>query len=55
MKILRCLFGQKRHQDKLMLLFKRSDRVLSNFGVTIAHKFAQIRTNTHNIVYYVSL
>jgi len=39
MNILRRLFGQKHHPDELMLLFKRADCVLSNFGVTTAHKF----------------
>jgi len=55
MNILRCLFGQKRHRDELMLLFKRADCVLSNFDVITAHKFMQIHMNTHNIIYYVFL
>jgi len=38
-----------------MSLFKRADCVLSNFGVTTAHKFVQIHMNTPNIVYYVLL
>jgi len=53
MNILRRLFGQKRHPDELVLLFKRADCVLSNFGVTTARKFVQIYMNTPNIVYYV--
>jgi len=55
MNILRRLFGQKRHLDELMLLFKRADCVSNNFYVITAHKFMQIRMNTHNIVYYVFL
>jgi len=39
MNNLRCLFGQKRHPNELMPLFKRADCVLRNFGVTAAHKF----------------
>jgi len=55
MNILRRLFGPKRRPNELMLLFKRADCVLSNFGVTTAHKFMQIHMNTPNIVYYVFL
>jgi len=55
MNILRRLFGQKRHPNELMLLFKRGDCVLSNFGVTTAHKFVQIHMNAPDIVYYVVL
>jgi len=55
MNILRRLFGQKRHPDEFMLLFKRADCVLSNFGVTTAHKFVQIHMVTPNIIYYVFL
>jgi len=55
MNILRRLFGQKPHPEELMLSFNRADCVLSNFGVTTAHKFVQIHMNTPNIVYYVFL
>jgi len=55
MNILRRLFGQKRHPNELMLLFKRADCFLSNFGVTTTRKFVQIHMNTPNIVYYVFL
>jgi len=55
MIILGRLFGQKRHTDELMLLFKRADCVSSNFDATTAHKFMQINMNTPNIVYYVFL
>jgi len=55
MNILRRLFGPKRHPDELMLLFNRADCVLSNFGVTAAHKFVKIHMNTPNIVHYVCL
>jgi len=53
MNILRRLFGQKLHPNEVMLLFKRADCVLSNFGDTTAHKFVQIHMNALNIVYYV--
>jgi len=55
MNILRRSFGQKRHPNELMLLFKRADCALSNFGVTTTHKLVQIHMNTPNIVYYVFL
>jgi len=55
MNMLRRLFGQKYHPDELILLFKRADCVLSNFGVTTAHKFVYVHMNTPNIVYYVFL
>jgi len=55
MNTVRRLFGRKRHPNELMLLFKRADCVLSNFGVAAAQKFVQIHMNTPNIVYYVFL
>jgi len=55
MNIVRRLFGPKSHPNELMRLFKRADCVLSNFGVTTAHKFVQIHMNATNIIYYVSL